>query len=167
MSLNNIYNSHQVEDDASVQQNGSFLELMVSMGGPAAADIVSQDSSKRSTNPDHLSNSSNDGDENKDEKKKNKKCRYAFQTRSQVDILDDGYRWRKYGQKSVKNNKFPRSYYRCTNQGCNVKKQVQRLSRDDGVVVTTYEGMHSHPLERSTDNFENILTRMQIYHTTI
>lgn len=60
-----------------------------------------------------------------------------------------------------------RSYYRCTNQGCNVKKQVQRLSKDDGVVVTTYEGMHSHPLEKSTDNFENILTQMQIYQTTI
>ena len=40
--------------------------------------------------------------------KKGKKHRYAFQTRSQVDILDDGYRWRKYGQKAVKNNKFPR-----------------------------------------------------------
>lgn len=43
-----------------------------------------------------------------DQVKKNKKARYAFQTRSQVDILDDGYRWRKYGQKAVKNNKFPR-----------------------------------------------------------
>jgi hypothetical protein len=41
--------------------------------------------------------------------KKVRKPRYAFQTRSQVDILDDGYRWRKYGQKAVKNNKFPRS----------------------------------------------------------
>lgn len=40
--------------------------------------------------------------------KKIRKPRYAFQTRSQVDILDDGYRWRKYGQKAVKNNKFPR-----------------------------------------------------------
>lgn len=40
--------------------------------------------------------------------KKVKKPKYAFQTRSQVDILDDGYRWRKYGQKAVKNNKFPR-----------------------------------------------------------
>ncbi|OMO88109.1 DNA-binding WRKY [Corchorus olitorius] len=39
--------------------------------------------------------------------KKVRKPRYAFQTRSQVDILDDGYRWRKYGQKAVKNNKFP------------------------------------------------------------
>lgn len=34
--------------------------------------------------------------------------KFAFQTRSQVDVLDDGYRWRKYGQKTVKNSKFPR-----------------------------------------------------------
>ncbi|EXB40317.1 putative WRKY transcription factor 75 [Morus notabilis] len=95
--------------------------------------------------------------------KKIRKPRYAFQTRSQVDILDDGYRWRKYGQKAVKNNKFPRSYYRCTHQGCNVKKQVQRLTKDEGVVVTTYEGMHSHAIEKSTDNFEHILSQMQIY----
>ncbi|KAD3641877.1 hypothetical protein E3N88_31101 [Mikania micrantha] len=95
--------------------------------------------------------------------KKIRKPKHAFQTRSQVDILDDGYRWRKYGQKAVKNNKFPRNYYRCTHQGCNVKKQVQRLSNDDGVVVTTYEGVHSHPIEKTTDNFENILTQMQIY----
>ncbi|KAK1305490.1 putative WRKY transcription factor 75 [Acorus calamus] len=87
-----------------------------------------------------------------------------FRLRSQVDILDDGYRWRKYGQKSVKNNTFPRSYYRCTHQGCNVKKQIQRLSRDEGVVVTTYEGVHTHPTQKSNnDNFEHILSQMQIY----
>ncbi|CAO2826965.1 unnamed protein product [Amaranthus hypochondriacus] len=40
--------------------------------------------------------------------KKIKRHKYAFHTRTQVDILDDGYRWRKYGQKAVKNNKFPR-----------------------------------------------------------
>ncbi|KAM7280084.1 hypothetical protein ACFE04_007218 [Oxalis oulophora] len=95
--------------------------------------------------------------------KKIKKPKYAFQTRSHVDILDDGYRWRKYGQKAVKNNKHPRSYYRCTYQGCNVKKQVQRLTKDDGVVVTTYEGIHSHAIEKQTDNFEHILSQMQIY----
>ncbi|OAY29663.1 probable WRKY transcription factor 75 [Manihot esculenta] len=95
--------------------------------------------------------------------KKIRKPRYAFQTRSRVDILDDGYRWRKYGQKAVKNNKFPRSYYRCTHQGCNVKKQVQRLTKDEGTVITTYEGMHTHPIEKQTDNFEQILNQMQIY----
>ncbi|XP_050383965.1 probable WRKY transcription factor 24 [Argentina anserina] len=99
-------------------------------------------------------------------KKKAKKPKYAFQTRSQVDILDDGYRWRKYGQKAVKANKFP-SYYRCTYEGCNVKKQVQRLSKDEGVVVTTYEGMHSHPIDKpNSDNFEHILTQMQLTNYT-
>ncbi|KAI9176680.1 hypothetical protein LWI28_005937 [Acer negundo] len=57
--------------------------------------------------------SENDDDQPKPNKKtkgekKVKKPKFAFQTRSQVDILDDGYRWRKYGQKAVKNNKFPR-----------------------------------------------------------
>ncbi|XP_008809548.2 probable WRKY transcription factor 75 [Phoenix dactylifera] len=99
----------------------------------------------------------------KKSEKKIRRPRFAFQTRSQVDILDDGYRWRKYGQKAVKNNKFPRSYYRCTHQGCNVKKQVQRLSKDEGIVVTTYEGMHTHPIEKSNENFEHILNQMQIY----
>ncbi|CAN1154052.1 Probable WRKY transcription factor 75 [Linum perenne] len=98
-----------------------------------------------------------------EKKKKVKKTKNAFQTRSQVDILDDGYRWRKYGQKAVKNNKFPRSYYRCTYQGCNVKKQVQRLTKDEGLVITTYEGMHTHPIEKPSDNFEHILSQMQIY----
>ena len=40
--------------------------------------------------------------------KEMKQHRYAFQTRSQIDILDDGYRWRKYGEKAVKNNRFRR-----------------------------------------------------------
>lgn len=119
------------------------------------------------------SGSESDGDElmkkNKKKKKKSeegkkvRKPRFAFQTRSQVDILDDGYRWRKYGQKAVKNNQFPRSYYKCTHQGCNVKKQVQRLAKDEGVVVTTYEGVHSHPIDKPSDNFEHILSQMHIY----
>ncbi|CAN6371934.1 unnamed protein product [Urochloa humidicola] len=116
-----------------------------SSAGPAAAGEADRQAGKRKG------------------EKKERRPRYAFQTRSQVDILDDGYRWRKYGQKAVKNNRFPRSYYRCTHQGCNVKKQVQRLSRDEGVVVTTYEGTHTHPIEKSNDNFEHILTQMQIY----
>lgn len=34
--------------------------------------------------------------------------RVVVQTTSDIDILDDGYRWRKYGQKVVKGNPNPR-----------------------------------------------------------
>ncbi|KAH0782182.1 hypothetical protein KY290_001780 [Solanum tuberosum] len=77
--------------------------------------------------------------------KKQKEPRFAFMTKSEVDFLEDGYRWRKYGQKAVKNSPFPRNYYRCTNATCNVKKRVERCFSDPSIVVTTYEGKHTHP----------------------
>ncbi|KAG2626122.1 WRKY transcription factor WRKY62-like [Panicum virgatum] len=70
--------------------------------------------------------------------------RIAFRTRSEVEILDDGYKWRKYGKKSVKNSPNPRNYYRCSTEGCNVKKRVERDKDDPSYVVTTYEGTHNH-----------------------
>ncbi|KAL6952526.1 hypothetical protein U1Q18_015854 [Sarracenia purpurea var. burkii] len=76
--------------------------------------------------------------------KRQREPRFAFMTRSEIDHLDDGYRWRKYGQKAVKNSPFPRSYYRCTTAGCGVKKRVERSSDDPSIVVTTYEGTHTH-----------------------
>ncbi|KAF8033296.1 hypothetical protein BT93_D2028 [Corymbia citriodora subsp. variegata] len=87
--------------------------------------------------------------------------RIAFQTRSVDDILDDGYRWRKYGQKAVKNSVHPRSYYRCTHHTCNVKKQVQRLAKDTSIVVTTYEGIHNHPCEKLMETLTPLLKQMQ------
>ncbi|KAI3730129.1 hypothetical protein L6452_18805 [Arctium lappa] len=77
--------------------------------------------------------------------KKEREARFAFMTKTEVDHLDDGYRWRKYGQKAVKNSPFPRSYYRCTSASCGVKKRVERSSEDPSTVVTTYEGTHKHP----------------------
>ncbi|KAL1549801.1 putative WRKY transcription factor 43 [Salvia divinorum] len=86
--------------------------------------------------------------------------RFAFQTRSEEDILDDGYRWRKYGQKSVKNSSFPRSYYRCTRHTCTVKKQVERLSKDSSIVMTTYEGTHNHPSEKLMHSLTPLLKQI-------
>ncbi|TXG56030.1 hypothetical protein EZV62_017343 [Acer yangbiense] len=171
MMINSNNNNH-----CNKGNNNGFLGLMSEMeiNPSGGLSFMNNNNNNNNNNMMSLSNKSdNNGfveSDNKkikgsSEKKKMKKPKYAFQTRSQVDILDDGYRWRKYGQKAVKNNKFPRSYYRCTHQGCNVKKQVQRLTKDEGVVVTTYEGMHSHSIEKTTDNFEHILTQMQIYAT--
>ncbi|GJM88302.1 hypothetical protein PR202_ga04349 [Eleusine coracana subsp. coracana] len=70
--------------------------------------------------------------------------RLVVQTLSDIDILDDGFRWRKYGQKVVKGNPNPRSYYKCTTPGCPVRKHVERASHDNRAVITTYEGKHNH-----------------------
>ncbi|MBA0686422.1 hypothetical protein Goari_014027, partial [Gossypium aridum] len=72
--------------------------------------------------------------------------RMVIKTFSEVDIVNDGYRWRKYGQKLVKGNPNPRSYYRCSSPGCPVKKHVERASHDAKLVITTYEGQHDHDL---------------------
>ncbi|PIA41492.1 hypothetical protein AQUCO_02200127v1 [Aquilegia coerulea] len=84
---------------------------------------------------------------NKPKKKPEKRPReprVAFMTESEVDHLEDGYRWRKYGQKAVKNSPYPRSYYRCTSQKCIVKKRVERSFQNPSIVITTYEGQHNH-----------------------
>ncbi|XVE76832.1 hypothetical protein DITRI_Ditri13aG0011900 [Diplodiscus trichospermus] len=73
-------------------------------------------------------------------RRKLREPRFCFQTRSDVDVLDDGYKWRKYGQKVVKNSLHPRSYFRCTHNNCRVKKRIERLSEDCRMVITTYEG---------------------------
>ncbi|XP_059317273.1 probable WRKY transcription factor 4 isoform X1 [Lycium ferocissimum] len=81
--------------------------------------------------------------------------RIIVQTTSEVDLLDDGYRWRKYGQKVVKGNPYPRSYYKCTSQGCNVRKHVERAATDRKAVITTYEGKHNHDVPAARNSSHN------------
>ncbi|KAE8799458.1 WRKY transcription factor 5 [Hordeum vulgare] len=104
---------------------------------------------------------------------RSKGSKIAFKTRSEVEVLDDGYRWRKYGKKMVKNSPNPRyahaaqtqsrgyafwfsslmkrratmasrNYYRCSSEGCRVKKRVERDRDDERFVITTYDGVHNH-----------------------
>ncbi|KAF2286447.1 hypothetical protein GH714_016983 [Hevea brasiliensis] len=83
--------------------------------------------------------------------------RVVVQIESEIDILDDGYRWRKYGQKVVKGNPNPRSYYKCTTAGCSVRKHVERASHNLKYVITTYEGKHNHevPAARNSNTATN------------
>ncbi|CAL9008833.1 unnamed protein product [Prunus brigantina] len=60
--------------------------------------------------------------------------------------LDDGFSWRKYGQKDILGAKYPRGYYRCTHrnaQCCLATKQVQRSDEDPTVFEITYRGRHT------------------------
>ncbi|KAE8670815.1 putative WRKY transcription factor 12 [Hibiscus syriacus] len=85
-------------------------------------------------------------------RRKVREPRFCFKTMSDVDVLDDGYKWRKYGQKVVKNTQHPRSYYRCTQDNCRVKKRVERLAEDPRMVITTYEGRHVHSPSHDLDD---------------
>ncbi|KAL8111506.1 putative WRKY transcription factor 30 [Apium graveolens] len=60
--------------------------------------------------------------------------------------LDDGYSWRKYGQKDILGAAFPRAYYRCTHrhtQGCLATKQVQQSDEDQSIFHITCKGRHT------------------------
>ncbi|RVX22786.1 WRKY transcription factor WRKY24 [Vitis vinifera] len=62
---------------------------------------------------------------------------------------EDGYNWRKYGQKQVKGSENPRSYYKCTYPNCPTKKKVER-SLEGQVTEIVYKGTHNHPKPQST-----------------
>ncbi|KAL3833852.1 hypothetical protein ACJIZ3_008588 [Penstemon smallii] len=125
--------------------------------------VVNQD---HEGSPDSISFNEEDNDNGECEPKRRKKDsfptettisrstrepRVVVQIESDIDILNDGYRWRKYGQKVVKGNPNPRSYYKCTTPGCPVRKHVERAANDIKSVITTYEGKHNHEVP-STKN---------------
>ncbi|KAI3859666.1 hypothetical protein MKX03_031180 [Papaver bracteatum] len=60
--------------------------------------------------------------------------------------LEDGYGWRKYGQKKILGAAYPRSYYKCSyqsSQNCLAMKQVQRSDLNSSMFNVTYIGKHS------------------------
>ena len=56
---------------------------------------------------------------------------------------EDGYQWKKYGQKFIKNIQKIRSYFRCRDRRCGAKKKVEWQPGDPSVRVV-YDGAHLH-----------------------
>nr|QWQ79438.1 WRKY16 [Juglans sigillata] len=174
----NRRSSSQSIQPSSYTNMGNPDHSAVTVGNTQMESVTAQEDSSASVGEDEFdqrsptSNSAGDDDENEPEAKRWKKenenegisasgsrtvrePRVVVQTTSEIDILDDGYRWRKYGQKVVKGNPNPRSYYKCTFIGCPVRKHVERASQDMRAVITTYEGKHNHdvPAARGSGNY--------------
>lgn len=49
-----------------------------------------------------------------------------------------------------------RSYYKCTSNGCPVRKHVERASHDLRAVITTYEGKHNHDVPAARGSAGNL-----------
>lgn len=176
---NGTSNLQQNSEFGSESQSGNLNKF----NGVTAYSLSMKDQESSQATPEHLSGSSDseeggDAETRVDErtedepepKRRNTEVRVLepvsshravtepriiVQTTSEVDLLDDGYRWRKYGQKVVKGNPYPRSYYKCTSPGCNVRKHVERAASDPKAVITTYEGKHNHDVPAAKNSSHN------------
>lgn len=69
---------------------------------------------------------------------------FNFKATTKDEAMYDGFRWKKYGKKSLKESPYPRYYFKCIDRHCTARKQVQHSPADPNVVLTTYEGVHNH-----------------------
>ncbi|KAK4738889.1 hypothetical protein R3W88_002586 [Solanum pinnatisectum] len=95
-------------------------------------------------------------DKNMVSKKRKKTQQWINQTTISVNGLEgpceDGFSWRKYGQKDILGANHPRAYYRCTHkntQGCLATKQVQKSDGNSTIFEVTYKGRHSCKVTQS------------------
>ncbi|RCV37887.1 hypothetical protein SETIT_8G098900v2 [Setaria italica] len=79
------------------------------------------------------------------------KRRRSNEETSQVILTDaphdDGYIWRKYGEKKINGTHFTRNYFRCSykyDRGCQATKQIQQQSSNDlPIFQVTYNSEHT------------------------
>ncbi|CAN6994276.1 unnamed protein product [Brassica rapa subsp. trilocularis] len=78
--------------------------------------------------------------------KKTEKVSFFVGAGQEKGFIDDGYCWRKYGQKEIHGSINPRGYFRCTHrftQNCLAVKQVQKSDRDPSIFEVKYVGSHT------------------------
>ncbi|CAA0838807.1 Probable WRKY transcription factor 41 [Striga hermonthica] len=125
------------------------VPTLISGGPESSVSGLSADGSPRSS--DNLNKNSRGHQELAATKKRKIQPKWTEQVRINSETgldgpSDDGFSWRKYGQKDILGAKYPRSYYRCTYrhaQNCWASKQVQRSDSDPNVFEVTYKGAHT------------------------
>ncbi|XP_044507084.1 probable WRKY transcription factor 58 isoform X2 [Mangifera indica] len=67
-----------------------------------------------------------------------------------LDLPEDGYEWKKYGQKFIKGIGKFRSYFKCQKANCMAKKRADWSPSEPGSVRIAYENEHSHGSNNTT-----------------
>ncbi|XP_076948437.1 putative WRKY transcription factor 70 [Bidens hawaiensis] len=140
--------SQKVDDDGSASVGDLVTEISQSFYGSLLV-LNSPNSSEFSRVP---VSSPCSGDQIPTPAKGRRGCykrRKTIDSRMEVsDTIEDGYAWRKYGQKEILNSNFPRCYFRCTHKqghGCKALKQVQKLEDGSNMFHIIYFGHHTCP----------------------
>ncbi|KAI3675960.1 hypothetical protein L1987_85556 [Smallanthus sonchifolius] len=151
-STHNITNS---DDEALSRYAGTEIRRSEHEYQQQLNGRIHHDSSTSDTN-----NSSQTDASRKKKNSSNNMVKWKQQVKVRPEIglevpPNDGYMWRKYGQKEILHAKYPREYYRCTYQnthGCCATKQVQRSSQDPSIFDITYLGKHTCPKISKTND---------------
>ncbi|CAI9753122.1 unnamed protein product [Fraxinus pennsylvanica] len=103
-------NPNQITYSATTDQLNEFLDFEFS-DYFAFDGAFEEDMTKRSENVESSFTGSSSSSTPLDSNIRNEeKCqskdefRFAFRTKSKLEIMDDGFKWRKYGKKMVKNS---------------------------------------------------------------
>ncbi|KAL6640552.1 hypothetical protein ACP70R_021675 [Stipagrostis hirtigluma subsp. patula] len=72
---------------------------------------------------------------------------------------EDGYEWRKYGEKKINGTQFTRNYFRCTykdDRGCQATKHIQQKDNNDPPMFqVTYNNEHTCNCNNTTTTANN------------
>lgn len=147
--------SHQqalVHVTAQAAFSNSFMQMQSEFQYSPSSGAIAYHSSfvKTDAVTQHINPSPSDVENTKKESaevSRSGKCAAAYVAGDKP--ANDGYNWRKYGQKHVKARECPRSYYKCTYLNCPVKKKVEP-SLDGRVSEITYNGQHIHDPPKPT-----------------
>jgi WRKY transcription factor 2 len=123
-SNDNFHIDVEMADDVIIDANNNNVDLPIS---------CSEETSIEST---LLENSINDDDIGQQSVLEDEHKEMTHATGAKTS--EDGYNWRKYGQKQVKGSEYPRS-----KTNCQVKKKVER-SHDGQITEIIYRGNHNH-----------------------
>ncbi|XP_006345568.1 probable WRKY transcription factor 41 [Solanum tuberosum] len=152
-------------DKAMSLLNGTALSgMMMSKGKEIIHPAPSSSSASQLESPHLLADSSTKSCDRPSKSRKRKtlarRTEYVEARPGEKVPPEDGLSWRKYGQRLVLGEKYPRKYYRCAPCCCGATKVIRRIDTEPLTFEVTYGGSHNCDQENNNQN-EQLLLAVQ------